>query len=151
MFVAQKKDTGLSIAHRVTAHDHMKVGTNTLYRMKQALETFTPDLKGVIHSGIFQKVTTLERDGVMPSKVFGVNCTIAKTANNTGIRMFYYCDCPADLPANMCCRMSLDNTFETSQSFSSLFIMLVVAVGSTRVTLMLSMFGGPLIVGWGTQ
>ena len=103
---------------------------NSLYRIKQVLEAFTPDLKGTISpSNIHRHVLTTERDGVIPSKVGDVNCTITKAGNKRGICTFYYCSYPAQLPAAMFYRMHLDNACRNSQIFSSLADLLVVLVG----------------------
>ena len=97
--------------------------------MKQSLEAFIPALKGIIPSGLNKKVSALEKEGVIASKVYSVDCTITKAGNKRGMCTFYHSQRPVDLLSSMFCRMYLDNTFEVSQEFYSLTNMLVVAVG----------------------
>ena len=78
LLIAQKKGIKLSVAQAIVTHDHTKAGTNGLYCMKHALETFLPDLKRVISSGICTKVTALEKEGVIPVTIFSIDCTNTK-------------------------------------------------------------------------
>ena len=71
----------------------------------------------------------MEKKGVIPSKIIDVNCTVNKTGNKKGMCTFYYCSEPSQLIASMFRKMYLDNTFQSSQMFSSLQDMLGVSVG----------------------
>ena len=67
----------LSVAQCVAIRDHIGTGSNGLYRLKQALEALLPVLKGLlIPPNIRNKMTIKEREGVVPSRVAEVNCTI---------------------------------------------------------------------------
>ena len=46
LLIERKKDTELSIVQAIATLNHVKAGTNGLFRMKQSLEKFLPDLKG---------------------------------------------------------------------------------------------------------
>ena len=110
--------------------DDFKGSINSLYHIKQVLEAFALDFKGTISpSNIHRHILTIERDGVISSKVGEVNCTITKAGNERGMCTFYYCSHPAQLLAAMFCCMYLDNACRNSQIFSSLANILVVLVG----------------------
>ena len=102
LFVAAKNEMTLNIPQCIATCDHFKGGTNALLCVKQALETFVPDLKGVLFpSRICTKVSALEKDGYIPSSVYNINCIITKAGNKRGMYTFYYSSQPAALLANM--------------------------------------------------
>ena len=57
--MVRKTKFGLTVPEVLAMRDHMKVSTNTLHRMKQAVETFAPLLRGFIPTAIRQKVSEL--------------------------------------------------------------------------------------------
>ena len=71
----------------------------------------------------------MEKEGVIPSKLIDVNCTITKAGNKRGMCTFYYCLRPVELLGLMLRQMLLDNACKSSLSFSALINMLVVTVG----------------------
>ena len=130
LFFAKKEDLQMSLAQSVVLRDHVKTGTNGLYRMKQAIKFFCPALKGfIIPPSIRANVSLMENDGVIPSKIVQVCCTATKKGNRKTLNTFYYCSHPTKLLANMMRRMFLDNSFEDSIDFCSLSEMLIVSVG----------------------
>ena len=128
--IADHGELMLSVAQCVAIRDHIGTGSNGLYRLKQGLEALVPVLKGLlIPSNIRNKMTLKEREGVVPSRVVEVNCTITRKGNRRGMCTYYYCEYPAQLVANMIRRMYLDDAHEDSFSFSSLKDKFVVAIG----------------------
>ena len=86
LFMARKTDLQLSLPQCIAMQDHFKGGTNSLYRIKQALKTFAPDLKGtLLPSNIRHHVSLMERDGVILSKAVDINCVITKIGNKRGM------------------------------------------------------------------
>ena len=130
MLFAKRSDFELSVAQSMAVRDHVGAGTNGLARIKQAIELFCPGLKGVLlPSNIRRHVSIMERDGVVPSKIVQVCCTVNKKGNKRGMNTFYYCSRPAQLLENMISRMFMDNSFQESLDFSSMSATIVISVG----------------------
>ena len=129
-FVATKSEIAMTPEQSVAMRDHMKCPTNIIYRLKQALEAFSPVLKNaLLPSNIRKHISSTEKECVIPSKVVDVDCSITKAGNKRGTCTFYFCERPGNLLEAMIRRMYLDNAYESSQSFSALIEMLVVTVG----------------------
>ena len=77
-----KRKTQLTVPQVIAMRDHMKVSTDTIHRREQSVKTFVPLLRGFISTAIRQKVLELEKDGVVPFLMHGVNCIIAKKDKN---------------------------------------------------------------------
>ena len=108
----------------------MKGSTNALYCIKQALRAFCPSLKNaLLPSNIRKHESSMEKEGVISSRLIDVNCTITEIGNERGMCTFYYCSRPVELLGLMLCRMFLDNACKSSLSFAALIDMLVVMVG----------------------
>ena len=91
---------------------------------------FCPVLKGILLLlNIWHHVSVMERDGVVPSKMVQVLCTVNKKGIEKGMKIFYYCTSPVQLLANMIKRMFLDNTFQDSQDFSLLINLIIIYIG----------------------
>ena len=130
MILVKKTDLQLSVAQSMVLRDHVGTGTNGLYCMKQAIEIFCPALKGIVlPPNIRHHVSLMERDGVVPSKIVQVCCTVTKKGNKRAMNTFYYCARPSQLLENMIRRMFMDNTFQDSYSFSCLVDQILVSVG----------------------
>ena len=130
LFMAERAKLSLSTAQSVVLRDHVKSSNNGLLRIKQCIECFAPDLKGILlQPNILKHVSNMKKHGVVPSQVIEVCCTTTKKGNKKGMCTFYYCSRPTQLLGNMFRRMFLDNTVEKSIDFSSLEDMLLVAVG----------------------
>ena len=118
-------------------HDHVGTRNNRIYRIKQAIELFCPALKGILlPPNIRHRGSLMERNGVVPSKIVQIRCTVNKKGNKVnkkgnkkGTNTFCYCTSPIRLLDNMIKRMFLDNTFQDNQDFSPLIDMIVVSVG----------------------
>ena len=121
MLFAHQSDFELSVAQSMAVRDHVGTGTNGLARIKQAIELFCPALKGILlPSNIRRHVSIMERDGVVPSKIVQVCCTVNKKGNKRAMNTFYYCSRPSQLLENMISRMFMDNSFQKSLDFSSM-------------------------------
>ena len=132
LFVAERAKMGLSVAQSIVLRDHVKTSNNGLHRMKQCLEAFAPELKGVLlKPNIKKHVSNMEKQGVVPSRVVEVCCTTTKKGNRKGMCMctFYFCSRSTQLLGNMLRRMFLDNVTQPSIDFSSVSNAIVVAVG----------------------
>jgi len=76
---AKKSDLQQSVAQSMVIRDHVGTRTNCLYRIKEAIEIFCPVLKGILLPlNIRRHVSIMERDGVVPSKIVQVYCTVNK-------------------------------------------------------------------------
>ena len=118
LFVAKKTDIGVTIAQSMALHNHMKRSTPSLHCLKQALEAFSPVVKNVLMpSSIRKHVSSMEKDGIVPSRFAEVNCSITKAGNKSGMCTFYYCARHRHLLEAMIRRMYLDNACESSKSF----------------------------------
>ena len=128
--VILKKSAAELDGHQCIAmRDHMKGSTNALYRMKQTLGAFIPELS-ILPANIRKVVGSIEKEGVIPSTLVSIpDCSITKTGNKRGMCNFYYCTYPLDLLASMLRRMFMDGGFRASQSVSSLLNQLIVTVG----------------------
>ena len=93
LIVAHKSELQLSVPQAVALRNHMKGVTNTLYRLKQGVETCLPLLKKCcfIIPSIQREVTDLERKGVIPLVVHNVNFVITEAGNTPGMCKLYYC------------------------------------------------------------
>ena len=130
MLFAKRSDLQLSVAQSMAIRDHVGTGTNGLYRIKQAIEFYCPALKGILlPPNIRRHISIMERDGVVPSKIVQVCCTVNKKGNKRGMNTFYYCSCPSQLLENMLVRMFLDKTFQPSFDFSSMTDTIVISGG----------------------
>ena len=130
IFLTKRSDLTLSVPQSMALQDHVRIGTNGLYRIKQTLEAFAPCLKGTVLSpNICHHVSNMERDGVVLSCIVDINCVITRLSNWRGICTFSYSCAPCQLPKNMLRQMFLDNRFELSSTFISLKHMLVVLIG----------------------
>ena len=120
----------LSVPQYVAIRDHIGTDSNGLYQLKQALEGLLLVLKDLlIPPNIRNKVLEKEREGVVPSRVVKVNCTITQKGKQRGLYTYYYCEYPAQLLANMIRQIFLDNAYKESFSFSSMMEKLVVSIG----------------------
>ena len=76
----------LSVPQYVAIRDHIGTDSNGLYQLKQALEGLLLVLKDLlIPPNIRNKVLEKEREGVVPSWVVEVNCTITRKCNRRGM------------------------------------------------------------------
>ena len=90
LFIAKMYALELDGHQFVAIRDHTKGSINALYRIKQALGAFSPGVKNVIlPSNICKHVSSMEKEGVIPSKLIDVNCSITKVWNKRGMRTFY--------------------------------------------------------------
>ena len=86
LVVARKTNLQLSTPQCDVMQDHFKGGTNRLYCIKQALETFALDLKEtLLPSNICCHVSMMERDGIIPSKVVHVKCNTTKIGSKSNL------------------------------------------------------------------
>ena len=84
-FIAERSKLQLSTVQTVVLRDHVKSSNNGLLRMKQCIETFAPELKGIVlQPNILKHVSNMERYGVVPSRVVEVCCTTTKQGNKKG-------------------------------------------------------------------
>ena len=82
LFVAKRNDVSFTIPQAIALWDHYDGGTNSLNQLKQSLKAFGPGLKSTLQPLNIQKhVSTLEKKGVIPSKIIDVKCTVTKTGN----------------------------------------------------------------------
>ena len=73
----------------------MKTGNNVLLRMKQCIEAFAPDLKGILlRPNLMKHVSNMEKHGAVPLKVVEVCCTKTEKGNKKGLCTFYFCSYP---------------------------------------------------------
>ena len=79
------EDMPLTAAECVSIRDWVGTVTNGLYRLKQAFETFRPELKGLLLPNIRKLMSEKEKEGVVPVKVVEVNCTITKKGDRRGM------------------------------------------------------------------
>ena len=88
-FIVDYGELLLSVAQCVAIRDHIRTSSNSLYQLKQALEGLLLVLKDLlIPPNIQNKVLEKEREGVVPSWVVEVSCTISRKGNC--IRMYTY-------------------------------------------------------------
>ena len=92
MLFAKQSDFEIVVAQSMAVRDHVGTGTNGLTHIKQTIELFCPALKGILlPSNIRRHVSIMERDGVVPSKIVQVCCTVNKKGNKRAMNTFYYC------------------------------------------------------------
>ena len=109
-FVATKSEIAMTPAQSVAMRDHMKGPTNVIYRLKQALEAFSPVLKNaLLPSNIRKHISSTEKECVIPSKVVDEDCSITKAGNKRGTCTFYFCERPGNLLEATSCCLYLDN------------------------------------------
>ena len=73
LFIAERKKLSLNTAQTVVLRDHVKSSNNGLLRMKQCIECFAPDLKGILlQPNVLKHVSNMEKLGVFPSHVVEV-------------------------------------------------------------------------------
>ena len=73
----------LSVADCIAVRDHVGLGNNGLHCLKQAIEALVPFLKGILISpSIINKVACEERTGVIPCRVYEMNCLVLLTVNS---------------------------------------------------------------------
>ena len=70
-----------------------------------------------------------KKEGVIPSRVVEVNCTITLKGNRRGMCSYHFCKYPMQLLVDMIWRLFLDDVWEDSITFCILENKLVVVVG----------------------
>ena len=71
------------------------VANNGLHRIKQAIKSLRPVLRGVLlPPSIRNRVRIEERRGVILPRVVEVSCTLSRKGNTQGMRSFIYVEYP---------------------------------------------------------
>ena len=133
LFVIEHEKLLLSVADCIAVRDHLGIGTNGLYRLKQALEALVPFLKGLlIPPSIINKVSREERVGVIPCRVFEMNCLLNKKLNKRDMCTFFFCENTGQLLADLQRSTFVSGEYENSCSFSCLKNKLVSSIGMDK-------------------
>jgi len=62
LFIAERSNLSLSTAQSVALRDHVKSSNNDLLRIKQCIECFAPDLKGILlQPNILKYISNMEK------------------------------------------------------------------------------------------
>jgi hypothetical protein len=70
MMFAKRSDTQITVAQSVALRDHVRTGTNGLYRIKQAIELFCPALRGTTQVEVMNARTQSNLNGdIMQEKI----------------------------------------------------------------------------------
>ena len=120
----------LSVADCIAVRDHVGLGNNGLHRLKQAIEALVPFLKGIlIPPSIINKVACEERSGVIPCRVYEMNCLLNKKLNKRNMCTFFFCENVGQLLADMQRSTFKAGEHEDSVTFSSMENKLISSIG----------------------
>ena len=126
----KKNELVLTVSDCIALRDWTGVANNGLHRMKQAIESLRPVLRGLLlPSCIRNKVRIEERRGVILPRVVEVSCTLTRKGNLEGMRSFIYVEYPGQLIANMIKSAILNGELMDSNSFSALDDKIVILIG----------------------
>ena len=120
----------LTPAQVMVVRNWVGTSTNGMYRLKQVLEIFCPELEGKLLPRDIRKILQeLEQMGVVPVSSCQVELQIAGNKEKTGLRTYYYVTDPGHILELQTARSILDGSYRNSQVISSKNDKLIMVFG----------------------
>lgn len=123
----------LTAVQCMVVRNYVQTSTNGMYRLKQVLEVFCPQLKGKLLPADLRRILQeLEQTGVVPAIACRIELETAQDKKKKAIRVYYYVSKPGQILELQVARSILDGSYRNSIEICSKSNKLIMVFGNNK-------------------